>query len=577
MLNLIVNIGKEILLQDKAEEILEVSHFQINKIFDIPLMAIGIFNQAENRLDFIGHQGVKSPIINGSLSLENDNHWSVKCFKNSEEIIISKYHSETKMSFSKVLFQVDDSKRKSFLYLPLIAKSKTIGVLTLQSFKENEFTGNEVNFIRIITNYISIAIENACNVYQLKMRQNELQSIIENMEELIIARTLELEQKNKELERISIVAEKTENAIMLMDEKGNILWINDYFTLIYGYSLAEFIKVRGNNILQTSFNPDISSLLSTCIMEKRAVYYDALNVKCNGQKIWAQTSLTPILGPDGNIKHLVTIDSDITSIKNVEEKLLERNNEIMESLEYARRIQRAAFPSIDYINKIIPRNFIFWKPLDIVSGDFYWTRQKNNRIVIVVGDCTGHGVPGALLSMMGCSFLEEILSDYSNENAADILQKIQFLFEKRLRQRVMGTTVNDGMDVGICVIDLPAKTLSFAGANLDLVFVDNSLHQFKGNRMCIGRQSVTNYSFTNHVLNIDKDYTFYMFTDGYYSQFGGEKGKKFKKSCLLGVLEQINGLAFPEQKNKLKNILNNWMQSQYSQIDDILIFGFKIL
>lgn len=571
-----VQIGTEILLQPTIEGILQASHSHIHRLFDIPLMAIGFYNEESSHLDFIGHHYIQSRIITGSLPLYDTQIWAVRCFTNSEEIIISHVEEPSELRFSKILFKEDDALRKSFLYIPLRVKNITIGILTLQSFKENEFSGTEVNFIRSITNYISIAVENVVNIKKLHHKHNDLEAIIENMEDLIHTRTYELEQKKNELERLSIVAQKTENAIMIMDEFGNIEWINDFFTNIYGYSLTTFLKIRGTNILQTSFNPHIKELFEQCIRTKKAVYYQALNIKFNGEHIWTQTSLTPVLDSCRNITHLVTIDSDITAIKKAEQLVLEKNKEIVQSIEYASTIQRAAFPSIEYIERVLPQHFILWKPRDIVSGDFYWVKQKEDITIVVVGDCTGHGVPGALLSMMGCSFLDEICAEYTIESASDIIDKMQKLFELRFRQKVMGKEIADGMDIGVYIINKKNQTVSFSGANHDLICVNKSLQHIRGNRMCVGGNKTDDYTFTNITLPIESDTTYYMFTDGYHSQFGGLQEKKFMKKNLIFLFEKMRTYELIEQKKILSTTLEIWMQDFDQQIDDILIVGFRI-
>lgn len=590
-IDIIGNIGKEILTQLDFDKILYSCYEQINTIVDAPLFAIGIHNSENNELQFYGLKNQFDSIITGDLSLNDSQIWSVRSFTNSEEIIINEYTDSQNMYFSKILFSEEDAKRKSFLYVPLIYKSKTIGVLSLQSFHANAFNTQQINIIKIIANYMSIAIENTNYVNEINVQKNHLSTVIENMEEIISARTFEIEQQKKQLEEqsetlhksneeltfLSIVAKETENAIMIMDSFGHVLWINDYFTRIYGYTFNSFLKIRGSNIRQTSFNPEIDTILTKCITTKKAVTYSAYNIRENGDGIWTQTSLTPIIDEFGNIINLVTIDSDITNIKNAEELIKEKSNEILQSIEYASRIQRAAFPSLKSINEILPNNFIFWKPLDILSGDFYWLKRKGNYTVIVMGDCTGHGVPAALLSMLGCSFMEDIINNYIDENAGEIIDRLQVLFDQRFRHWVMGAGLYDGMDVAVCVINNEMQTLDFAGANQDLLIIENEdFLQISGNRRSIGKQpNDENITFTNHTLTNCNEKLFYLFSDGFSSQFGGELGKKYLKKRFVNFIHSISNKSFAEQNIELKIELENWLGKDYPQIDDVLVMGFQ--
>ncbi|MFW5851045.1 MAG: SpoIIE family protein phosphatase [Bacteroidota bacterium] len=576
-IQIIASIAKEILSQFDIYKIVQISHSQVNKIINSPLIAVGMYHAENNELLFYGYDAPNNVNVNGSLPLSRVDNWAVQCFTTSEEIIVERNESSSPMMFSKLLFSIADADRKSFVYIPLVFEQRTVGVLTLQSFEEQTFTKAHLSIIRIIASYISIAIENAQNFQSVQSQKQDLKIVIDNMEDIIDTRTQEIQKKNEELEILSIVAKKTENAIMIMNAQGDVIWINDYFTNIYGYTLEQFVCSRGANIMQTSFNSHIETYLSLCVSHKKAVEYNALNVTYSGKEVWTQTTLSPILDEHKTIKYLVAIDSDISKVKDAERRITEKNEEIVQSMEYASRIQRAAFPSIDSIHAALRESFIFWKPLDIVSGDFYWVKQNEFVTIIVLGDCTGHGVPGALLSMLGCSFLEDIIQNYQHENAADVLHQLQLLFEKRFRHIVMGEEVYDGMDVGICVYKHDTGTLHFAGANQDLICCSNTgLLQIKGDRMCVGGQHEPNYTFTNQSFRVSEDQSWYLFSDGFSSQFGGERGKKYMKKRLVQTFENMQSIPMSRQKAFLKHELAEWMGDTYEQVDDVLVLGFKL-
>jgi serine phosphatase RsbU (regulator of sigma subunit) len=265
-------------------------------------------------------------------------------------------------------------------------------------------------------------------------------------------------------------------------------------------------------------------------------------------------------------------------ITNKQKDIIElANTEITDNIKYAERIQHAIFPSLEDINSILKNNFILWKPFNIISGDFYWVKQIYNKTYVAVGDCTGHGVSGALLSMLGCSLIEDIVSNQYFDNASHILNLLQEHFEYKLRNHVLGTQIADGMDISICIIDYEQQKIHFSAANHELIYIRNDVQTIiKGDKMCIGKQDTENISFTEYIIAIQEHDLFYMFTDGFASQFGGEKDKKYSKKRFKNTLMNIHGELLSQQKNALELELAQWMDPDYKQIDDILVLGFQI-
>ncbi len=251
-----------------------------------------------------------------------------------------------------------------------------------------------------------------------------------------------------------------------------------------------------------------------------------------------------------------------------------KNQEISDSIHYASRIQSAILPPVEYIAETLPSHFILDKPRDIVSGDFYWLARKENRVIVAVADCTGHGVPGAFMSMLGVAFLNEIINQNDNLNANDILNKLRENVIKSLHQTGKAGEATDGMDIALCIIS--NNKLQYAGANNPLYFIrDKNLTEIKADKMPISIHINDNVSFTNHELDIKEGDMIYLFTDGYVDQFGGEKGKKFKFNQFKKLLLDICDKHPEEQKNILDKTLIAW-QGKFKQIDDILIMGIKI-
>ena len=253
-----------------------------------------------------------------------------------------------------------------------------------------------------------------------------------------------------------------------------------------------------------------------------------------------------------------------------------KNKNITDSIMYASRIQTAILPPVDFISEIIPQHFIIFKPRDIVSGDYYWMTQKNGDTVVVVADCTGHGVPGAFMSMLGIAFLNEIVNRANHLVASEILNDLRDYVKKSLRQTGKKDEAKDGMDIALCVINNDKKQLQYAGAYNPLYIMHNGqLIQFKADRMPIGIYYKEKESFTNHVFDLSPGDIIYLFSDGYIDQFGGNDGKKFLIKQFQNLIIEIHQNPLEVQKQIMTDRLQKW-QGNLEQIDDILVIGFKI-
>ncbi len=263
---------------------------------------------------------------------------------------------------------------------------------------------------------------------------------------------------------------------------------------------------------------------------------------------------------------------------NQRDQIAKQKDLITDSIEYAQRIQQATLPQEQYINEILPEHFILFKPRDIVSGDFYWVSKKENKTVIIAADCTGHGVPGAFMSMLGISLLNEIVNKGKVRKANEILNVLRKNVIESLHQSDFDSETKDGMDIALCILDEDKKNLQFAGAHNPLyLFRNNELIEFKGNKMPIGVHvhKKAPEEFTNHDISLEKGDIFYIFSDGYHDQFGGDKKQKLKKSNFRNLLMDIHTEDMAQQKNILEEKHINW-RGQQLQIDDILVIGVKV-
>ena len=252
-----------------------------------------------------------------------------------------------------------------------------------------------------------------------------------------------------------------------------------------------------------------------------------------------------------------------------------KNKAITDNINYAQRIQSAILPDIKLIYKALEESFILFLPKDIVSGDFYAFAEKNNRVLIIAGDCTGHGVSGAFMSMIGSSLLNQIINEKNIEEPAQILNQLNTSVIETFRQSENES--NDGMDVSICSFDLFKKELQYAGANRPLWLIRNGeITVFRPDKFPIGGlQMARDRSFTNYAIQLQKNDTLYIFTDGYADQFGGGLGKKMMTAKFKEMLVSIQGMTMREQEHYLKHHFEHWKGSN-EQVDDVLVIGIRV-
>jgi serine phosphatase RsbU (regulator of sigma subunit) len=258
------------------------------------------------------------------------------------------------------------------------------------------------------------------------------------------------------------------------------------------------------------------------------------------------------------------------------ELIAEKNKEMTDSLNYARRIQAAILPKTEVITKIFPESFILYLPKDIVSGDFYSFAQKDNKIILAACDCTGHGVAGAIMSMIGSSLLNQIINEKGITDPAEILNQLNTGIIETLKQNENSS--HDGMDVALCSFDLHTRELIFAGANRPLWFVrDNQLEVLKSDKFPIGGLQIEhNESFIDQKINLQKNDVIYIFSDGYADQIGGMLGKKLMTKKLKEVLLSIHEKPMKEQGAYLHQFIKDWMGGEFEQVDDLMVIGIRI-
>ncbi len=259
-------------------------------------------------------------------------------------------------------------------------------------------------------------------------------------------------------------------------------------------------------------------------------------------------------------------------------EIAEKNKEITDSIQYAKRIQEALLPTKQNIYNSLTNAFILYKPKDIVSGDFYWYGERDDKIVIAAVDCTGHGVPGAFMSMIGFNFLSQIVQEKGITEPGRILGQLHKEVTSALQQNNTDGSTNDGMDVSICCIDKATNSMAYAGAYRPLIRISKAgnVTKIDGNKFPVGgAQFDAARVYENHHFKFSEGDAFYMFTDGYADQFGGPLGKKFMLKNFYKLLEKINNYDMQIQQTHIDNAFEQW-RGKTEQVDDVLVIGIKL-
>ncbi len=439
------------------------------------------------------------------------------------------------------------------------------------------------------------------DITELKKAEIELRESHDNLENKVIERTEELNEMleelrvsnetvhsyNQKLEKLSIVASKIDNATIIMDSIGTIEWVNEGFSRMLNLSGSQVI---GRNIVNKNSTEHIRAKINTVIEQGKAVNYEFEQRNNGSASRWLQFTITPILNEDKTIRKLIAIGADISSMKEKEFEILNQKEEIesqrdfakiqsesiYSSITYASRIQSALLPPKKLMDSLLDEYFVLYKPRNIVSGDFYWIGENNNKVVLVSADCTGHGVPGAFMSMLGISFLNEIIKSELSISSSTLLNKLRESVIKSLRQTGEYGESNDGMDVSVITIDKESKIIQFSGAYSSILLLrDKEVFHYKGDPMPIGISDQSTTSFNEKQISYADGDSVYMFSDGYIDQFGGSQNRKFRMQPFKDLLLNIQNNTMNEQKEILNSSLEDW-KGQDEQTDDILVLGVKL-
>lgn len=441
-----------------------------------------------------------------------------------------------------------------------------------------------IGLILIVAGLILFSfIRNKKANYILREKNAEIEQ--QKAEIMVIADNLEF--VNHELEKLSIVASESDNAVIIASPAGEIEWVNEGFKRMFGYDLKEFTSIYGSNLQTGSENEKIKDLIQQSVISKQPITYSTENKTRSGKTIWTQTTLTPII-KNNVIQKLIAIDTDITRLKQAEseiqkqkEELKKRNDQITENITYAQKIQSAMLPPFSEIQQHFPDSFLIFHPRDIVSGDFYWFYKKDGYYFFTVSDCTGHGVSGAFMSMIGSVILTEIVVHKGIYAPEKVITELDRNVRYALNKNEAGS--DDGMDISFCVVDTHKGMLHYASANQTVYFcgADGDIKVYNGDIWSVGGSPGIQKEFTGHSIPLGEIKQIYLGSDGFSDQFGGESGNKFMSRRLLQIIEENRAKPMQEQKDILENQLFLWMNNDsaskvYPQTDDICLLGINL-
>lgn len=438
---------------------------------------------------------------------------------------------------------------------------------------------------------------------QLLFKIAEKNKDIVSQRKKIIEQSAILHETNRMLEKLSLVAKVTENAILLVQPNGDIEWVNHGFTRLLGYTLEEIKIAFGQNIFHKDSLYNIKDVLIDCILKRRTISKIFQFVKKDKSVIWINSTLTPIYDEYGDLFKIVILESDITKIKDAEQEIINQKNEIQEQWEeiksqkeeiekqimivtnqkkglidsilYAKRIQNAIFPQKSLVRRVLTGSFLLHKPKDIVSGDFFWIKEKGDKIVFVVADTTLQGVPGALLSLLGILFLENIVERSRKFQASHILNQLNESIYKSISGSDDLGISKSGLDISLIIFDKKDKSVQYSGGNNRVVLVrDGKASVIEGDKLELGKVPYKKNQYTNRELNLLKDDMLYLFTDGYQKQFYIESPEKDRQEEFYALLESICNKPVEEQKRALNLRLRHFYRG-ISQVDDALVVGIR--
>lgn len=646
---LLNEIGREITSTLSIEHVLEKVYENINMLMDASIIGIGIAENNKLQIKGAIENGEKLPDF--SFDMDDEGSLAIACLKQNKEFFINNLDKEENKFVKGSSKTVIGERPQSILYIPLSIKNKAIGTISVQSFKPNAYSEYHMNILRNLALYSATAIENA-NLYA------EMENKVTERTKEVVQQKEEIEQSYNNTKLLSQIGQSIisthdleqifdkmhSNVNQLMDATIFSIRICDYekHEIDYRYTIESGKRLNQQSISMDDYNnysvwclrnkKDIfindhpkeykrytdrivvvdgelpeSLILVPMIIGKQVVgIISAQSFSKNAYKEYHLDILRTIAAYSAialeNANLLQNMENQVrvrtAEVVKQKEIIEEKNKDITDSIHYAQRIQNVILPPMGEFQDNFVDSFVVFKPRDIVSGDFYWVEEVDDKIYLAVVDCTGHGVPGALVSVVGANGLNRCLLEFDLRDPAEILNKLSQLVTETFEKT--DSQVKDGMDIALCCIDKKTNQLTFSGAYNPLWIIRenvedtsglNSFNLIKeGNKTLIEIKSdkqPVGYSYQPKPFNtvdfqLQPNDAIYIFSDGFSDQFGGHEeviinkgGKKFKSVNFKKLLLSLSHKSLDEQRSIIEETFETW-KGDLEQVDDVCILGVRI-
>ncbi|MBK9284147.1 MAG: GAF domain-containing protein [Sphingobacteriaceae bacterium] len=627
----LTKIGNDITSTLSVEDIIDKVYAKITSLMSADCFGVGLLNKETNKIVYPLFIEGKDKFSSMVYQITDRDKLTYLCYNENRDVVINDFDAEIDQFIKRGDMVIQGAfDTKSIIFLPMTLKEKVIGIITVQSTQANAYSDYHVQILKNLAVYVAIAIDNAFLYQNMEdmvqertrevIKQKELieknfndvklsaeiakviasslsvetivSRVYENLQSIVRAESFGIGMYNPETntigfsgfiekgEKLPFVQVSMDNkeryAVMCFEEEKEIV-INDH--------MVEYVKYTKNfNKSIVGETPDSLVYLPLFTKEKKIGVLTAQCFTKNAYQdyhvnILRNMALSIAIALDNanlyeNLEHKV--QERTVEVQKQKAIIEEKNKDITDSIRYAKKIQQAVAPNTEEFNKNFKEAFILYKPKDIVSGDFYWFDHfSNNTTVFSAADCTGHGVPGAFMSLICGDIMYKVINDQQVDNPAQALSAI----DQKLVQLIKKSSeasANDGMDLALCTYHKNENKLYYSGAQRPLLLIrNNELIEFKPSKFSIGGHSTEGKKFELHEIDVLPGDCFYLLTDGYVDQFGGDNGKKFKFKNFKELVLSISKLPMQEQRNILNETFEAWKGS-LEQIDDVCVMGIRV-
>ncbi len=407
-----------------------------------------------------------------------------------------------------------------------------------------------------------------------KFSDEAIQGIIVNSRDITVRRLAEAEQRMRS--KMQALSENSPDLITRLEEDGSISYINPMIENYAGKKVEDFLHKAIEEVdLDKSITEQWLNVLKNVTEENAKVSMEMDFPSEIGERVM-QVNAIPEYDEHEKIESVLLVSHDITERKLIELEIKSKNKKINDSINYAQRIQGAILPNNEIINKVLPDSFIMYKPRDVVSGDFPWFTQIGDDIYIAAVDCTGHGVPGALISLIGYFILNDVIRGRKISDPGEILDLMDAEVTKTLRQDQEDSKSKDGMDIALCKINVKKNEVEYAGAHRPLYYMDaGEMVEIKGNKFAIGGGRYRNQTdFTTTKIKVKKGDSIFFCSDGFPDQFGGPDNRKFGSRRTRELVAELHSESMKQVHTQIDNVWEKWKGDE-KQTDDLLMIGIK--